>query len=197
MVLWLAGVLVFLYYGLTTLQSGRGRKPVGWATHSGEEYEMVGDSELPDFPTPVVVTDKRGRTKWTVSIPPEYKFPLEPREYAEICQQNMEVANHVADLHAHIVRPHSHHGYYYVDQHFMDVAEAEAHGLLPGLKGKTSKESGSLVGVAEGNSVCEKTLTFVMETSDAGLGRTLMMMFSAYGLALKEEREFFVDDSRW
>jgi hypothetical protein len=45
--------------------------------------------------------------------------------------------------------------------------------------------------------VCEKSLTFVMETHDAGLGKTLMMLWTAYGLAQKEGRAFFVDDSRW
>ena len=121
---------------------------MGWATHAGDEYEMVGDSELPDFPTPVVVTDKRGRTKWTVSIPVDAAFPLEPHQYAEICTQNMEVASHVADLHAHVHRPHSHYGYYHVDPYFMDVAEAEEHGLLPGPKGKKNMKAqdGSVVG---------------------------------------------------
>ena len=193
-----------LYLGLrfTRIQLDDVRRPVGWSTHSGDEFEIVGEDELPDFPTPVVVTDKRGRTKWTVSIPPDHDFPLHPKQYAEICQQNMEVANHVADLHAHIHKQHFHHGYYHVDQNFMDVAEAEFYGLLPGPKAKTTmKEGGSLVGentdgVIESKE-CEKTLTFVMETSDAGLGKTLMMMWSAYGLAQKEGRAFFVDDSRW
>ncbi|CZT47376.1 uncharacterized protein RSE6_07927 [Rhynchosporium secalis] len=203
-VCWLIGVLVVLYTGLSfiRIQLEDVRQPVGWATHSGEEYEMVGESELPDFPTPVVVTDKRGRTKWTVSIPPDHQFPLEPKMYAEICQQNMEVANHVADLHAYKQKQHFHHGYYNVDKNFMDVAEAEFYGLLPGPKTKsTMKVGGSLVGVNVDDliesKVCEKSLTFVMETSDAGLGKTLLMMWSAYGLAKKEGRSFFIDDSRW
>lgn len=180
-------------------------KAVGWATHSGEEYEMVGDSELPDFPTPVVISDKRGRSKWTVSIPPDYTFPLEPKQYADICQQNMEVAKHVADLHKHMSMEHAaHFDYYHVDQNFMDVAEAEAHGLLPGPKGKTNMKSGhdgSLIGEDKNDlissTVCEKTMTFVLETHDAGLGKTLMQLWTAYGLAKKEGREFFIDDSRW
>lgn len=178
---------------------------MGWATGSGEQYEMVGDSELPDFPTPVMIVDKRGRSKWTVSIPPYYDFPLEPKQYADICQQNKEVSKHVADLHKHMTMDHAaHYDYYHVDQNFMDVAEAESHGLLPGLKGKTNMKSGqdgSLVGVEKTNlitaAVCEKTMTFVLESSDAGLGKTLMQLWTAYGLAKKEGREFFIDDSRW
>jgi hypothetical protein len=40
-------------------------------------------------------------------------------------------------------------------------------------------------------------MTFVLETSDAGLGKTLMQLWTAYGLAKKEGRDFFIDDSRW
>jgi hypothetical protein len=115
----------------------------------------------------------------------------------------MEVANHVADLHSHMHHQHAaHFDYYHVDPYFMDVAEAESHGLLPGPKAKTSmKQDGTLIGEnTDGlidSEVCEKTLTFVMETHDAGLGKTLMMLWSAYGLAQKERRSFFVDDSRW
>ncbi|TVY71423.1 hypothetical protein LSUE1_G008521 [Lachnellula suecica] len=163
---------------------------------------MVGESELPDFPTPVVVTDKRGRAKWTVSIPPDHEFPLQQEQYAEICMQNMEVAKHVVDLHSHMHRESmAHYGYYHVDPNFMDVAEAEAHGLLPGTKAKTNMKQQQLVGEnVDGlieSEVCEKSMTFVMETHDAGLGKTLMMLWTAYGLAQKEGRSFFVDDSRW
>jgi len=163
---------------------------------------MVGDEELPDFPTPVVVTDKRGRAKWTVSIPPDHEFPLTPKMYADICHQNMEVAMHVEDLHSHSHKVHqAHYGYYHVDSNFMDVAEAEAHGLLPGAAAKTSMVEDELVGETQNSliesDVCERSMTFLLETGDAGLGKTLMMLWSAYGLAQKEKREFFLDDSRW
>jgi hypothetical protein len=197
------GVMVILYYGMSRIRMDRPVSAVGWATHAGDQYEMVGESELPDFPTPVVVTDKKGRAKWTVSIPPDHEFPLEPKQYAEICSQNMEVAMHVADLHSHKHREHAaHYGYYHVDPNFMDVAEAEAHGLLPGPKAKTSMKEDEVVGEKTGgqlieSDVCEKSMTLVLETADAGLGKTLMMLWTAYGLAKKEGREFFVDDSRW
>ncbi|EKD19340.1 uncharacterized protein L3040_009220 [Drepanopeziza brunnea f. sp. 'multigermtubi'] len=199
---WMVGVVLILYYGSMRLQLESYRNPVGWAAYSGVEYEMVEESVLPDYPTPVVVTDQRGKVKWTVSIPPDHEFPLEPKQYAEICQQNTEVASRVSDLHAHLNRQHFRQGYYHVDKNFMDVAEAEAYGLLPGLKAKTTmKEDGSLVGINQDglidSGVCEKTLTFLMETSDASLGKTLMMIWTAYGLAQKERRQFFVDDSRW
>ncbi|KAG0651060.1 hypothetical protein D0Z07_2301 [Hyphodiscus hymeniophilus] len=201
--IWLLGVLVILYYGVSRIQMDRPIRAVGWATNAGEEYEMVGESEVPDFPTPVVVTDKRGRAKWTVSIPPDHEFPLKPEQYVDMCSQNMEVAMHVADLHSHSHREHAaHYGYYHVDPNFMDVAEAEAHGLLPGPKSKTNMKEDELVGEMTGgqmieSDVCEKSMTFVLETADAGLGKTLMMLWMSYGLAQKEGREFFIDDSRW
>jgi hypothetical protein len=172
---------------------------IGWENHAGQQFEMVGDEELPDFPTPVVVLDKKGRAKWTVSIPPDHEFPLEPKIYAEICQQNIEVSNHVADLHS---RTHSeNYGYYHVDPYFMDVAEAEDNGLLPGPKAKTSMKEDEVVGENQNSlieeDVCEKSMTFLLETEDAGLGKTLMMLWTAYGLAMKEGRGFFLDDSRW
>jgi hypothetical protein len=175
---------------------------MGWATHAGQEYEMVGESALPDFPTPVVVTDKKGRAKWTVSIPPDHEFPLEPEQYTDMCSQNVEVAMLVADLHSHIYRDHTaHYGYYYVDPNFMDVAEAEADGLLPGPKMKTSIKEDEVLGEkTDGlveSDVCEKSMTFLLETADAGLGKTMMTLWTAYGLAQKEGRAFFIDDSRW
>jgi hypothetical protein len=181
---------------------------VGWGIHDDQEYEMVAGDQLPDFPTPVVISDKRGRAKWTVSIPLTYDFPLEPEVYSEICRQNMEAMNHVADLHNHKHVIHAaHYDYYHVDPYFMDIADAEKHGLLPGpSEGQGSKswgnrpgKDGSIVGKDEmaEKEVCTKSMTFIMETSDAGLGPTLMMLWMAYGLAQKEERAFFIDDSRW
>jgi hypothetical protein len=166
---------------------------------------MIGEDKLPDFPTPVVVSDKRGRAKWTVSIPHTYDFPLEPEIYEGICRQNMEASNHVADLHKYKHVTHqAHYDYYHVDPYFMDVAEAEEHGMLPGTgsrAGSASGSDGSIIGENKDGlvdkQICEKSMTVIMESSDAGLGRTLLMLWMAYGLAQKEERAFFVDDSRW
>ncbi|RDW64109.1 hypothetical protein BP5796_10611 [Coleophoma crateriformis] len=204
--LWVSGVLVILYFGFVAIRKDQATPKVGWALNSGEEYEMVGEAQLPDFPTPVMVTDKRGRAKWTMSIPPNQPFPLQPKQYAELCSQSTEVADHVIDLHRHTHVDHGHYGYYHVDKNFMDVADAEAHGLLPGpkAKGKTSMVNGldgHIIGVVENSliemDVCKTSLTFVLETSDAGMGKTLMMLWMAYGLAEKEGRAFFLDDSRW
>lgn len=168
-------------------------KAIGWTSGAGEQYEMVGDSELPKHPTPVVISDKKGRAKWTVSIPPNAGFPLKPQQYSDICLHNRAVSMHVADLHRHMGSEHAaHFDYYHVDQYFMDVEEAVARGLLPGISA-----TGMMSGVNSGLPACEKTMTFVLETSDAGLGNGLMQLWTAYGLAKKEGRDFFIDDTRW
>lgn len=82
-------------------------------------------------------------------------------------------------------------GYYYKDPYFVDVAEAQRKGLLP----KDEQEWRDTA--YEGLPTCEKSLTYVMETADAGMGSTLLGMWLAYGLATKEGRPFFVDDLRW
>lgn len=208
---WLCCVVAIVVLSFSRYRRNRSVTAVGWSIHDDQEYEMVGEDQLPDFPTPVVVTDKRGRAKWTVSIPPHYDFPLDPEVYRDICRQNTEASNHVADLHRHKhVTQAANYEYYHVDPYFMDVAEAEERGMLPVVATRAGSKSwgstrngneGSLVGVkADGlteKDVCEKTMTYVMETDNAGLGPTLMMLWMAYGLAQQEGRAFFVDDSRW
>ncbi|KAI1390153.1 uncharacterized protein F4822DRAFT_401019 [Hypoxylon trugodes] len=167
---------------------------------------MVGQYDLPDFPTPIAVTDRSGRSKWTVSIPPTYDFPLTIKEYSDICAKCQEVAAHVRELHGQTTSQQAQTDYYYEDPYFLDVKDAEKRGLLPGVEGKAWKvtaqaQAGHLVGDrADGlvdKSICKTSLTFVLETSDAGLGPTMMMLWMAYGLAQKEKRSFFIDDSRW
>ncbi|KAK8056113.1 hypothetical protein PG993_001340 [Apiospora rasikravindrae] len=134
-------------------------------------------------------------------------FPLSTKEYADICAKCHEVATHVRELHGKSY-PSQKAGlnYYYQDPYFLDVNEAEQRGLLPGTQDRTWRMSpraqeGHLVGESKSTlvdqPVCGSSLTFVLETSDAGLGTTLMMLWMAYGLAQKERRAFFIDDSRW
>jgi len=80
----------------------------------------------------------------------------------------------------------------------VDVAEAQKQGLLPNIN-KDGKIGEKVIpdDPIAGRRPCGKSLTFVMETSEAGMGNTLMGMWMAYGLAKKEGRAFFVDDTRW
>ncbi|KAF2142057.1 uncharacterized protein K452DRAFT_326597 [Aplosporella prunicola CBS 121167] len=156
------------------------------------EYEMVGDSLLPEEPSVVAVTDPRGKMLWTLSLPAHLEFPLRPIQYQELCRQVSEVS--LADQR----------GYYYTDPNFVDVQEAMEQGLLPQSQEHVKMVSAvgwdeHAMGVmgSEEVKLCETSLTFVMETSEAGMGKTLMSLWMAYGLAQKEGRAFFVDDTRW
>lgn len=186
---------------------------MGWTGYSEEEYEMIGQDDLPDFPTPIVVTDRRGRAKWTVFIPPAYDFPLDMREYEDMMRKCSEVSGRVHTLHSH-----GHIGIDHINlvggggessssvRHFVDVNEAERLGFLPGVlaQGRDNDQPGQdkvLLGV-DANSliekpVCETSMTYVLESEDAGLGKTLMTLWMAYGLAKQEGRAFFIDDTRW
>lgn len=203
---WIAA-LVLISFVVRSIVKKDIQVPVSWTLTDSEEYEMVGQYDLPDFPTPIAVTDRNGRSKWTVSIPPTSEFPLTIEEYTDMCVQCREVAAHVRELHGY-TNPSKHiqTDYYYEDPYFVDVSDAEKRGLLPGMEGKAWKvtakaQSGHLVGEkADGlvdKSFCKTSLTFVLESADAGLGHTLMMLWMAYGLAQKERRSFFIDDSRW
>lgn len=186
----------------------RHREPVvAWALEKRDDYEMVGQYDLPEFPTPIAVTDRRGRSKWTVSIPRASNFPLTASEYSDICAKCSEVAAHVRELSGQHTYPSQQAllYYHYQDPYFLDVDEAEKSGLLPSAHSKSNKvtaqaQEGHLVGlngdVFDGN-ICKKTLTFVLESPEAGIGITLMMLWMSYGLAQREQRAFFIDDSRW
>lgn len=95
----------------------------------------------------------------------------------------------------------------------MDVADAEEHGMLPGASVNTKKDIwGKAMGDVGHDSMgedlvtmqgegkgqfCETSLTYVMETGDAGMGSTLIGLWMSYGLAQKEGRAFFIDDTHW
>ena len=218
LVCWLFGVGITLLFAWTILGSDGRRKLWGDAAHDRHAYQLVANSSLPDYAAAIMVTDRRGRSKWTVSIPLGLDFPLRPAQYADICSGSMRIAQAVRDLKGHTVDSdhyQGHPGYYDVDPYFMDVAEAKEHGLLPvsdacvgrgcnlNAPGRRDNQHEEGIGIENGainqdmQRVCEKSLTYVMETSDAGLGSTLMGLWMSYGLAQKEGRAFFIDDSNW
>jgi hypothetical protein len=212
---WITGVGVIFWFANAMLRSEKPPSAVNYLSTDGKAYEIVGVDQLPEFATPIVVTDKRGRSKWTVSIPPNLEFPLQPIDYANLCAQSQEIAQQVSDLkHTNSKHHHmGHRGYDWVDPNFMDVADAEEHGMLPGLSatpkqdiwGKAMGEVGkdnmgedvvTMQGEGKGQ-FCETSLTYVMETGDAGMGSTLIGLWMSYGLAQKEGRAFFIDDTHW
>ncbi|KAF2178535.1 hypothetical protein K469DRAFT_328946 [Zopfia rhizophila CBS 207.26] len=170
------------------------------ADDDGDEYEMVGDSLLPQEPSAVIISDSNGSSKWTVSIPASYDFPLRPAQYKEICSQSMELSKQLRqEAQASNGFAKRMLNYYQKDQYYLDVQEAEEQGLLP-----PSKSSGGRKGLVDdgstgpsGMKACDRSLTYVLESSEAGFGNTLLRMWMSYGLAMKENRSFFLDDTRW
>lgn len=174
-----------MWIALTRLSSTSNYSPF---SHE-PEYELIAGDTLPEEPSAIVVKHK-GKTRWSIYIPSDSNFPLRPAQYHEICSQTEEISHDLQMMYSKKGRPKER-GYYYKDPYFVDVAEAQRKGLLP------KDEEGWQDPMYEGLPTCEKSLTYVMETSDAGMGNTLLGMWLAYGLATNEGRAFFVDDTRW
>ncbi|KAI5199742.1 hypothetical protein E4T39_06105 [Aureobasidium subglaciale] len=174
--------------------------------NADKQFDFVNGAPLPDHPTPLIFQDQHGQPRWTVSIPPSLGFPLKHHEYSQICSASEGVRKSVEAMTSRPSRiqgqsrPHFwKRPYYALDRTFMPVDEAEASNLLPAMP--SGQEHISVVGQTNGNSsdlaVCQSSLTFVMETSEAGFGNTLLALWLSYGMAKKEGRAFFVDDSNW
>jgi hypothetical protein len=183
-VLTIAGLSLLLWLAFTRLPApGHSYSPF-----QEPEYELVGADSLPDEPSAIMVVNERGKTRWTVSIPRNGSFPLRPAQYREICEQTGEIGRELRRLGGKKEKEKER-GYYQRDRYFLDVTEAQRKGLLPRDEEGDDGEGGL--------PVCEKSMTYVMEMEDARMGNTLLGMWIAYGLALKEGRAFFVDDTRW
>jgi hypothetical protein len=160
-------------------------------------FDLIDTPHLPEEPVALIAPDHIGKKKWTVWIPPTKSFPLRPQEYADICAQADEVQRELGRSRWFGTKKKS---YYGMDSSFVDVQDALEVGLLPPMDEKSKQGS-----IAEemqqenlgGESVCERSLTFVMETTDAGMGNSMLALWLAYGLAKKENRSFFVDDTHW
>lgn len=178
----------------------------------GETYEFVEDETLPKEPVAAMVIDNKGKPKWTVSIPPELSFPLRPTEYAAICHQSASLAESLQESQGlnGLHQRRGFHNYYHTDPHFMDIAEAEEQGLLSANRKvdmishqKMHKSEEKHLNQISANlpqterKICERSLTYVLESADAGLGTTLLGLWMSYGLAKKEGRAFFISDTNW
>ncbi|KAI9717332.1 MAG: hypothetical protein M1812_004859 [Candelaria pacifica] len=213
-ILWIGGVSVACF-ALARVFSEQVPRALSYSTHGRKAYQIIGSNTPPLHPSAILVTDERGRAKWTVSIPSSYDFPLRPKDYAEICTQSQEVAQHILGMKSHVVGAHRHVGHFayrHIDTNYMDVSEAEEHGILEASCAKlemrtvntTAEDRVDMMSEAKvtqhgqaAPNVCKRSLTFALETADAGMGSTLMTLWMAYGLAKKEGRAFFIDDTRW
>ncbi|TPX14284.1 uncharacterized protein E0L32_000678 [Thyridium curvatum] len=205
--LWMTGIVSLVYLAVSSVRRPELSPLFQWPQQVKGDYEMVARDTLPDFPTPVIVTDRGGNAKWTIYIPPSHGFPLPVREYSAICSKCREVASKVEALQSSLQSAGPFHlGHSSARKHFVDVAEAETAGVLPGTVSVSAllsqqEQSGGLVGANQDGlldqPVCSMSLTFVLESEDAGLGQTVMMLWIAYAIAKREGRAFFIDDTRW
>ncbi|EEH19082.1 hypothetical protein PABG_01401 [Paracoccidioides brasiliensis Pb03] len=204
---WTVGVVLIIWFVFSWQQADHLLKVVNYLSHDGEPFEIIGSDNLPEGPSPVMVTDQRGRSRWTISIPHNHEFPLSPSSYASLCIQGMELSHNLENIKnnkpalAHNI---GHHEYYWKDKNFMDIPDAERNGLLPNSRDHEIFRKGH--GVVGGEiyklwgadvPVCEKSLTYILQTEDAGMGATVMGLWMSYGLAQHEGRAFFVDDTNW
>ena len=201
-----------ILWGVSTILVRRKESKIEFKTSidyiqkAGEAQEMIHAEKLPDEPMPIMITDERGTTRWTVSIPSTESFPLKPNAYASLCAKADDLHRHL-DVMKHGDKGHAgHFGYYHNDQQFMDVGEAEEKNLLPKsppapreslVPGEEDHANDGDDNRDEVTGMCKRSLTFVMETTDAGFGGTMMGLWMAYGLAKKEGRAFFIDDRNW
>ncbi|KAF4981537.1 hypothetical protein FDECE_17678 [Fusarium decemcellulare] len=200
--LFLLGALFSMIYVMGMAFQNPDVIPAVWPYFGQEEFEMIGQDALPDFPTPILISDNKGRSRWTVAIPPKHDFPLTMEQYSEMSSQCREVSSRARDLHRKApLTEQEIVNYDAKDDYFVDVYEAERSGLLAPGKGLRSRGKGKFVGLDKHHMkykpVCDSSMTFVLETSDAGLGNTLMMLWTFYGLAKQQGRDFFIVDSRW
>ncbi|KAI1932005.1 hypothetical protein LOZ12_006689 [Ophidiomyces ophidiicola] len=168
-----------------------------------DAYEIVGSNVLPDMPGPVMVMDKKNHARWTIYMPMQNSLQTSPSDYARICMETEELAHHVAQTR----NPNSESiisqrgGFYNWDRNFIDVADAQDQDLLPRAP-NFQHNPYQAVGWEQNESkadlpLCKKSLTFVLQSDNAGLGATLMGLWMSYGLAKEEGRAFFIDDSNW
>lgn len=208
MMKWLFG-LGFICWLLVTKVWDNGGLPNTDEYSLNEDYTLFEDGMLLEHPMPIVLS---GKKRWTVSLPLHLDYPLKPSEYADVCHKSDDLARRLRHLNIRngFQQTRGSQGYYHVDPSFMDLREAEEHGLLPAGTGDITlvRQEGSntieptvkrskIEHEGSKGKVCERSLTYVLETTDAGIGKTLMGLWVAYGLAKKEDRAFFIDDTHW
>lgn len=154
---------------------------------NGQTYEIVEDYQLPDYSSPLAVTDAQGDSKWTIHIPANRGFPLSAQEYQDICSHIPEVAKHVASMQGNEEQVDNLQ-YYDLDPNYIDVAQAQLNDLIP--FDPSFKPGGDMP-------VCKSSMIYVLDSADAGLGGSLLGLWLAYGLAQREQRAFFIEDSQF
>lgn len=196
--LWLSCV-IGLYYLLTSV-TGKTEKTLlnNLASfpsfQASKTYEVVGAVELPDHPAAIALTDSEGKQQWTIFIPQARAFPLPSTEYAEICSQAEEAARHVAGRRQKS-RGNNDFDPLQYDPKYIDVDEAQSRHFLP--KDRDAEIEHAAKNDASNLPVCNTSLTYVLDATDAGLGSALLAMWLSYSLAERQDRSFFIDDTNF
>lgn len=181
-------ILTGLFYILRWLQAEEPHTIETVYQHAnGQSYEIVEDYSLPDYSSPLAVTDAQGESRWTIHIPAKRGFPLPAKEYQDICSHVHEVAKHVASLRGNEEQV-ANLQYYDQDPNYIDVAQAQLNDLIP--FDPNFKPGGDMP-------VCKSSMIYVLDAADAGLGGSLLGLWLAYGLAQREQRTFFIEDSNF
>ncbi|KAK4451747.1 hypothetical protein QBC34DRAFT_52637 [Podospora aff. communis PSN243] len=180
----LVGFTVVKYlFGLVSLVLNNNSKRPGvlWSEYTSSGYKAMEREDLPKTITPMMFLDRNGKRAWTVFVPGGRKSPPSAHELSMACAK----CSHSLGG--------GNHGAHFRDHEFIDVREAQEGGYLSGI---TKEQLGDDV-AAKLLPPCEKSLTLVLDSTSAGLGNTLMMLWTAYGVAKDEGRAFFIDDSQW
>ncbi|KAL1845604.1 hypothetical protein Plec18170_009674 [Paecilomyces lecythidis] len=190
-------VFVVIEKAVVFLLSSESLDIVDFVPTGRDAYEIVGTEELPELPIPIAITGVQGKPKWTVSIPQDASFPLAPSEYARLCAQCEEISRSVAEMAGRSSPAGHHRPYYQKDPGFLDISDAAKQGLLPPLEDVQQRADIRKKQGDAASKVCKKSLTYVLQSDEAGFGKTLWGLWMSYGLARKEGRSFFVDDTNW
>ena len=179
-----------------------------------EVYHLIDDESTLQGPTPVLIANPKGGPRFSISLPPQLQYPLKPSEYSTLCSKSDDLARWLRHQNSRSGYNQNRgiKEYYHKDPNFMDVREAEQEGILPVTQNRETSSSLIVLddlpqrSVVEdfnaerrvgSRKICEKSLTYVLETTDAGIGNTLLNLWLSYGLAKEDGRAFFIDDSNW
>ncbi|KAK1059363.1 hypothetical protein LTR74_012674 [Friedmanniomyces endolithicus] len=140
-------------------------------------------------PGSVLVHDAPAQPKWTVLIPENSSVPLDDTQYADICgkgevlRENLVRNTRIGRL-LNLPRRTT---YYTRDWTYLDVSAL----------GATGASSLVLPDADEPKKVCSTSLTFVLDANESSFGKSMLMLWLSYGLAMREGRAFFIDDTQW
>lgn len=124
-----------------------------------------------------------------MAIPHNTSFPLHGTVYKDLCTHGDALGRRLTGkTRSFRLKDWRRRGSYYAqDPSFVDIADAEQSGALPQ----------PALQEAVTQPVCSSSLTFAMDADETGFGKTLLLLWLSYGLAKREGRAFFIDDSRW